>query len=66
MRPVTAAWLRLSAPTSRVSRVAFASMIGALILARAVSDDELSDLILKSTAKRVIKRAKVRKAVRSS
>ena len=46
--------------------VAFASMIGALILARAVSDDELSDLILKSTAKRVIKRAKVRKAVRSS
>jgi hypothetical protein len=41
-------------------------MIGALILARAVSDDELSDLILKSTAKRVIKRAKVRKAVRSS
>jgi TetR/AcrR family transcriptional regulator, transcriptional repressor for nem operon len=46
--------------------VAFASMIGALILARAVRDDELSDLILKSTAKRVIKRAKVRKAVRSS
>jgi len=46
--------------------VAFASMIGALILARAVSDDELSDLILKSTAKRVIKRAKVRKTVRSS
>jgi len=46
--------------------VAFASMAGALILARAVSDDELSNLILKSTAKRVIKRAKVRKPVRSS
>ena len=46
--------------------VAFASMAGALILARAVSDEELSDLILKSTAKRVIKRAKVRKTLRSS
>ena len=34
-------------------------MAGALILARAVSDERLSDLILKSTAKRVIKRAKV-------
>ncbi|HEV2169626.1 MAG TPA: TetR/AcrR family transcriptional regulator [Candidatus Binatus sp.] len=39
---------------------AFSSMIGALILARAVSDDVFSDLILKSAAKRVIKRAKVR------
>jgi TetR/AcrR family transcriptional repressor of nem operon len=39
--------------------VAFASMAGALILARAVNDEELSDLILKSMAKRVIKRAKV-------
>ncbi len=47
--------------------VAFASMIGALILARAVSDDALSDLILKSTAKRVIKRGKARQhASRSS
>ena len=44
----------------------FASMAGALILARAVSDEELSDLILKSTAKRVIKRAKPRRAVRRS
>ena len=45
---------------------AFASMAGALILARAVDDEELSDLILKSTARRVVKRAKVRKVVRSS
>jgi len=44
----------------------FASMAGALILARAVNDEELSDLILKSTAKRVIKRAKPRRAVRRS
>jgi TetR/AcrR family transcriptional repressor of nem operon len=46
--------------------VAFASMAGALILARAVNDEELSDLILKSTAKRVIKRAKVRATARRS
>src|SRR5258708_5230841 len=46
--------------------VTFASMAGALILARAVNDDQLSDLILKSTAKRVIKRAKSRGAVRRS
>ena len=46
--------------------VAFASMAGALILARAVNDEELSDLILKSTAKRVIKRGKVRKSDRTS
>jgi TetR/AcrR family transcriptional regulator, transcriptional repressor for nem operon len=46
--------------------VAFASMAGALILARAVNDEALSDLILKSTAERVIKGAKVRKAVRRS
>jgi len=46
--------------------VAFASMAGALILARAVNDEALSDLILKSTAKRVIKRAKMRAAVRRS
>jgi len=43
--------------------VTFASMAGALILARAVNDEELSDLILKSTAKRVIKRGKSRRAV---
>jgi len=46
--------------------VAFASMAGALILARAVNDEALSDLILKSTAKRVIKRAEVHAAVRRS
>lgn len=33
--------------------MAFASMAGALILARAVSDDALSDRILKTTAKRI-------------
>jgi TetR/AcrR family transcriptional repressor of nem operon len=32
---------------------AFASMVGALILARAVCDETLSDLILKTTAKRL-------------
>jgi TetR/AcrR family transcriptional repressor of nem operon len=42
--------------------VAFAAMIGALILARAVDDQPLSDLILKSTAKRVIKRARKKTA----
>ena len=46
--------------------VAFASMAGALILARAVNDEELSDLILKSTAKRVIKRDKSRRSARRS
>ena len=46
--------------------VAFASMAGALILARAVSDETLSDLILKSTARRVIRRGKVRTARRRS
>src|SRR5271154_3098677 len=46
--------------------VAFASMAGALILARAVSDDALSELILKSTARRVIKRGKVRATARRS
>jgi TetR/AcrR family transcriptional repressor of nem operon len=39
---------------------AFASMAGALILARAVNDQAFSDLILKSTAKRVIRSARVR------
>ncbi len=33
---------------------AFAGMVGALTLARAVSDETLSDLILKTTAKRLI------------
>jgi TetR/AcrR family transcriptional regulator, transcriptional repressor for nem operon len=45
--------------------VAFASMAGALILARAVNDEQLSDLILKSTARRVTKRGKIRAARRS-
>jgi TetR/AcrR family transcriptional regulator, transcriptional repressor for nem operon len=44
---------------------AFASMAGALILARAVNDEAFSDLILKATAKRVIKNAKVRAAKRT-
>jgi TetR/AcrR family transcriptional repressor of nem operon len=35
---------------------AFAAMVGALVLARAVNDEELSDSILKSTANRVLKR----------
>jgi TetR/AcrR family transcriptional regulator, transcriptional repressor for nem operon len=39
---------------------AFASMVGALILARAVDDDAFSDLIMKSTAKSVTRRAKTR------
>jgi TetR/AcrR family transcriptional repressor of nem operon len=46
--------------------VAFASMAGALILARAVNDEALSDLILKSTARRVTKRGKLRAASRRS
>lgn len=46
--------------------LAFASMLGALILARAVNDETLSDLILKTTAKRVGKLAKVRGPVRHS
>jgi len=46
--------------------VAFASMAGALILARAVDDEQLSDLILKSTASRVTKRGKLRAASRRS
>jgi TetR/AcrR family transcriptional repressor of nem operon len=44
----------------------FASMAGALILARAVNDEELSELILKSTATRVIKRDKSRRSARRS
>jgi hypothetical protein len=34
--------------------MAFASMAGALILARAVNDQALSDRILKTTAKRIV------------
>ena len=45
---------------------AFASMVGALILARAVDDETLSDRILKSTAKRVIRSAKARRPLRRS
>ena len=45
---------------------AFALMVGALILARAVNDETLSDRILKSTAKRVIRSAKARRPVRRS
>jgi len=45
---------------------AFASMVGALILARAVNDETLSNRILKSTAKRVIHAGKVRRPVRRS
>jgi TetR/AcrR family transcriptional regulator, transcriptional repressor for nem operon len=40
--------------------VAFASMVGALIIARAVSDATFSDLILNSTARRVLGRGKAR------
>lgn len=43
---------------------AFACMAGALILARAVRDDTLSELILKTAAKRVVHLAKVRGPVR--
>jgi TetR/AcrR family transcriptional repressor of nem operon len=45
---------------------AFASMVGALILARAVNDEPLSNQILKSTAKRVIRAGKARRNVRRS
>ena len=45
---------------------AFALMVGALILARAVNDETLSDRILKTTAKRVIRSAKARRPVRRS
>ena len=40
---------------------AFASMVGALILARAVNDEPLSDRILEATAKRVTQAVKARK-----
>jgi TetR/AcrR family transcriptional repressor of nem operon len=40
---------------------AFASMVGALILARAVNDEPLSDRILQVTAKRVTQSVTARK-----
>jgi hypothetical protein len=43
---------------------AFASMVGALILARAVNDEHLSDRILKATAKRVTQLGEVRQLPR--
>jgi len=45
---------------------AFASMAGALTLARAVNDETLSDLILKTTAKRVIDPSNLQRAARRS
>jgi TetR/AcrR family transcriptional repressor of nem operon len=46
--------------------IAFAGMAGALILARAVNDETLSERILQTTAKRVIHRANVRGPVHRS
>lgn len=43
---------------------AFSSMVGALILARAVTDERLSDRILKVTTKRVTQSVKVRTPAR--
>ena len=43
---------------------AFASMVGALILARAVDDESLSERILQVTAKRVTQSVKARKLAR--
>jgi len=40
---------------------AFAGMVGALVLARAVNDESLSDRILQVTAKRVTQGVKARK-----
>jgi TetR/AcrR family transcriptional repressor of nem operon len=45
---------------------AFAGMAGALILARAVSDETLSDLILKTTAKRLTDPSNLQRATRRS
>jgi TetR/AcrR family transcriptional regulator, transcriptional repressor for nem operon len=50
-----------SARSTEDAIAAFVSMVGALIIARAVNDETLSDLILKSTAKRVVQRARVRR-----
>jgi len=43
---------------------AFAAMVGALILARAVNDESLSERILQIMAKRVIHRANIRRPAR--
>jgi len=53
-----------SARSTEDAIAAFVSMVGALIIARAVNDETLSDLILKSTAKRVVQRARVRRRAR--
>ena len=45
---------------------AFAGMVGALTLARAVSDATLSDLILNTTAKRLIEPSNLQRAARRS
>ncbi len=45
---------------------AFAGMAGALTLARAVSDETLSDLILKTTAKRLINPSNLHRTTRRS
>jgi TetR/AcrR family transcriptional repressor of nem operon len=45
---------------------AFACMVGAVILARAVSDEAFSSRILKTAAKRVVKDTRARKLVRRS
>jgi TetR/AcrR family transcriptional regulator, transcriptional repressor for nem operon len=57
--------MREHAPSSRNEDAiaAFATMVGGLILARAVNDESLSDLILESTAKRVIHNARARRPV---
>ena len=51
---------------SEAAIVAFASMAGALILARAVNDATLSDRILRTTARWVLERTEVAPANRSS
>jgi hypothetical protein len=53
-----------SARSTEDAIAAFVSMVGALIIARAVNDETLSDLILKSTARRVVQRARVRRPAR--
>ena len=53
-----------SARSTEDAIAAFVSMVGALIIARAVNDETLSDLILKSTARRVVQRARVRRSAR--
>jgi len=45
---------------------AFTNMVGALVLARAVNDEDLSERILQTTAQRVTQRAKTRKPPRSA